>query len=136
MRYDVNDRYMVGCLKQSDLDYLINAKYIQLSNTPLIPNKDELIKHKVEGGKIIETKQGYILILDLINLDTDDKYTYSYSDIINFEYESETKIYISCLNRKIIVTNKDKEVNLNKASQHVDLSLFDETDIYRILIKK
>jgi len=133
-------------IQNPDLIFLLadleRFEYLQLSQQPDVPGKDELINHRLIGKQVIETKKGLILVLELENMDTGEKYNYSYPDIINVEMnnnwsEHMVKYYLTCINR-------EKEYEINQLMEHQrlgvkldrkELELITEgyTNIYRIL---
>jgi hypothetical protein len=94
---DLNVQLMLHDLKSYD--------YLQLSLQPDVPGEDENIIHKLISHKVIETKKGLVLILDLENTQTGEKYTYSYSDIVQVGRSTDSnqylaKYYLHCINRE------------------------------------
>lgn len=84
---------------------LKNCKIAQLSLTPDVPGKDELINHQIIGHQLLDTKSGKLLLIELKNMETSEKYTYSYPDIQEIKLNSSSnaefqKYYLTCLDRK------------------------------------
>jgi hypothetical protein len=93
---------------------LKNYKIAQLSLTPGVPGKDEVINHQIISHQMLETKSGRLLLIDLKNLDTGEEYTYSYPDIQKIDVNSNSnpefqKYYITCLNRETAFVIRELE---------------------------
>ncbi|MCG3418979.1 hypothetical protein [Oceanobacillus jordanicus] len=124
---------------------LQTSKTVELSMYPNIPGIDEVIQHKLLGHQLIETKNGYLLLLDLENPDTEEKYTYSFADIKEVDPQNFSqdfsKYYLYCYNRAIEIKKNglrellESGVKLTE-DQHDLLNSSEEIDTYRILFKK
>lgn len=60
---------------------LSTCKTLQLSLIPNIPGIDETVSFKLLSYNLKETVSGYLLELNLENLETKEQYTYTYNDI-------------------------------------------------------
>lgn len=124
---------------------LQTSKTVEVSMYPNIPGNDEVIQHKLLGHQLIETKNGYVLLLDLENPDTEEKYTYSFANIkeVNPQGFSQdfSKYYLYCYNRAIEIKKNglrellESGVKLTE-DQHGLLNSSEEIDTYRIMFKK
>ncbi|PAD69926.1 hypothetical protein CHH83_05835 [Bacillus sp. 7586-K] len=128
---------------KSDLE---TSKTVKVSMYPNIPRIDEEIFHELLGHQLIETKQGYILLLNLRNPDTKEEYTYGFSDIQeiepnrNFSPEA-SKYYLHCTNRaiknKLIDIRESMENGLDITDEEKELlNSNEEVDTYRISFRK
>ncbi|MCM3225962.1 hypothetical protein [Terribacillus saccharophilus] len=83
---------------------LENFKYVKFSLNPNLPQIDEEVKHEIRGSKILPAREGFIILLDLVNTETGEQYSHAFCDVVRVEpnrsFTSEsTKYYITCLNR-------------------------------------
>ncbi|MBH0358223.1 hypothetical protein U9R71_25735 [Bacillus toyonensis] len=117
---------------------LSTCKTLQLSLIPNFPGIEETENHKLVSYNLKETVSGYLLELNLENLETNEQYTFTYNDIQKIEgHGSSTyhKYYIYCLNRRLYnEEHSDKLLD----GRSLDVSYEDNSyvDTYRIMISK
>lgn len=117
--------------------------FVSMSLSPNYPGSEEGIKHEVIKAEIIKARTGLLLILELLNINSEEKYTYAYNDIVNIEESSLrnidfTKYYLECTNRER--ARHIKQINTRKKDGYYKSNAFDEktcelgtTDTFRIL---
>ncbi|MGE7750685.1 hypothetical protein [Lysinibacillus fusiformis] len=132
---NVKLEFELQCLK-SDLS---PGNIVQLSMSPDIPGRDELINHKVIDANFEETRSGLLLTIKLENCETKELYTYVYPDILEIEMPSNFKYYLYCIDRsKLAEYEMKKSEELLNAQKDIDVYNFylnAPTQISRILIK-
>ncbi|GAB6453491.1 hypothetical protein C2L96_13850 [Bacillus cereus] len=119
---------------------LSTCKTLQLSLIPNIPGIDETVSFKLLSYNLKETVSGYLLELNLENLETKEQYTYTYNDIQKIEENGSSthqnqKYYIYCLNRRLY---SDKHRDQLLDGSKLDISYEDNSyiDMYRIMTSK
>ncbi|MEH7464179.1 hypothetical protein V7166_19465, partial [Bacillus thuringiensis] len=85
---------------------LSTCKTLQLSLIPNIPGKEETVPHKLVSYNLKETVSGFLLELNLENIETKEQYIFTYNDIQKIEYyggftHQNQKYYIYCLNKHL-----------------------------------
>jgi len=94
-------------------------KYAQFSVNPNIPLLDEEVKHEIRGHQMIATKEGTLILLDLVNTQTGEQYVHAYSEVIDIEANSSSsadfaKYYITCLNKAEVYNLRESRKMLEK----------------------
>ncbi|WP_199880576.1 hypothetical protein [Bacillus massiliglaciei] len=121
-------------------------KCIQLSYSPNIPGPDEIILHFVLGSQVLETKTGYLLLIDVRNSETNEEYTYSFPDIQDVEFNTNTrypdgaKYYLHCLQRENLeeIRRLKKRLAAGEELSEEDLTFLDDNNeilTYRLIFK-
>lgn len=119
---------------------LSTCKTLQLSLIPNIPGKEETVPHKLVSYNLKETVSGFLLELNLENIETKEQYIFTYNDIQKIEYyggftHQNQKYYIYCLNKHLYNIQHGNEL-LDGRKLNVSYKDNDYIDIYRIMIYK
>ncbi|PFJ10220.1 hypothetical protein COD67_21675 [Bacillus cereus] len=117
---------------------LSTCKTLQLSLIPNFPGIEETENHKLVSYNLKETVSGYLLELNLENLETNEQYTFTYNDIQKIEGHGNStyhKYYIYCLNRRLY-NDKHSDKLLDGRSLSVSYEDNSYVDTYRIMISK
>ncbi|UNK35291.1 hypothetical protein MNO09_10845 [Bacillus sp. N5-665] len=119
---------------------LSNCNTLQLSLIPNIPGKEETVNHKLVSYNLKETVSGYLLELNLENLETKEQYTFTYNDIQKIEENRASthqnqKYYIYCLNRRLY-NDKHSDTLLDGRNLAVSYENNSYIDTYRIMTSK